>query len=115
MSSRSSSYRHNPHIFSPMQMLYNYANNIKSSISEFFREYLRPEGKETFLIFNRYMLLAIAVNIDIKLLIVMCLVVYMVVKLLIVRLWRKERGISVPLSFVNALYEYRKRKNVRKT
>ena len=108
MSSRSSSYRHYPHIFTPMQMIYNYANNIKSSISEFFREYLKPEGREVLLVFNRYMMLAIVVNIDIRLCLALFVVVYLVVKLVRVRPWRNEM-VGVPLSFVNALYEYRKK------
>jgi hypothetical protein len=108
MSSRSSSYRHYPHIFTPMQMIYNYANNIKSSISEFFREYLKPEGRKTLLVFNQYMMLAIAVNVDIRLCLVLFVVFYVVVKLVRVRPWRGER-MGVPLSFVNALYEYRKK------
>jgi hypothetical protein len=42
MSARSNSYKHYPHIFTPMQMLYNYTSNIKSTIGEFFRQYLKP-------------------------------------------------------------------------
>lgn len=76
---------------------------------------MKPEGKEVLLLFNRYMLIAIFLNVDVKLFFALCILVYIVIKLLKIRPWVKERHVNMPLSYVNALYEYRKKEEAIKT
>jgi hypothetical protein len=59
------------------------------------------------------MLIAIFTNIDLSLLLALSVVVYVVIKLVKVRPWNKERHANFPLSYVNALYDLRRRSSIR--
>lgn len=65
------------------------------------------------MLFNRYMVMAIFINIDLTLLLALSVVVYIVIKLLKVRPWKKERHANVPLNYVDALYDLRRRSSTK--
>ncbi len=79
--------KHYPHIFSPLQMFFNYINDMKKSIDDFLTQYLKPEGRDVLLMFNRYMIVVVILNVDIKLLVVIVMTVYMAVKVAKVKVW----------------------------
>ncbi len=59
------------------------------------------------------MLIAIFINIDLSLLLALSVLVYIVIKLVKVRPWNKERHANLPLSYVNALYDLRIRSSIK--
>ena len=83
--------RNNSHYFYPLTMLKNYITEMKISVEEFFKQYLKPEGKTILTTFNRYMILAMILNIDLKFLVLIACLVFIIIKLVKVKPWQNHR------------------------